>query len=867
MLRRRILASAMASVMAIGSVAVVASADETAAATTQVKTKADLEAYVKSFDSFRSDKIYDYGSISGERFLDAIEYADNVLADDKATVDDYTVAYSMIEAVYNKLAIYTAEELKALITNTTKIYNTNNICNEELGDLIYTADSFSKFEKAYDEAQSFVASSDSRIITDAYEMLEAAKDNLSALDIVSKSQFRTAIKAYEAALQKEFAYDSWRIGTVDTGWAYWGYQDQTVAYGTLYEHAASLEDAINDAYKQLDSIKTLNKTTLEDIVTAYNSCVAATTVLNGFKGDDTNRATKANVKSLLNEYHGRLVHDYATTDAEDLYKAVLATLNVTTGVTNTVYVKQAKGAYSTDMVDVTTVTNPWYVDSAEYTVNPNDTHTGTVVKDISAEISIRIDSDNGTNIYIELDDEGYATGNVYTDKKDIKTGHQKLVSKGSTVDLTEYIRVAAANVKTDVDNHLKNNVSDGDAPFTKIDPSTVNWAGEYSNGVSHTWSADTLTIGKWGSIEGASQEMDGMYTNSSDETVATYANLATAMKLAEVYLTGDKADIKASDIYGIDTTGKIADGTASGSTNEWTLVYRYLKYALSDKYDAAYGTHTRAEVVALIEDCYDLAELTGDASLFTANHNALVTARQDALDWVKASNKIASYKDNVTAVKVDSKNTYVATQVYDNLKDAYDNLMDDYNAFKYSFGEIYNKIADVKTMIEDGDLAATESLVAALEDVSYRLSIVETLKFDDGNDVEDNDAFTSDRFFQSFNRVFTNEEAYKMTFEDNSTKKVADAFKDNEAKVNASHHYLKEAYEALIAEVEKQTNPEVKLGDVNGDGLVNALDASAILKASLDGTVIDVKVGDVNADGLVNALDASAILKMGLNLA
>ena len=73
MLRRRILTSAMASVMAIGSVAVVASAEETAAATTQMKTKADLEAYVKSFDSFRSKEINDYASKSGERFLDALD--------------------------------------------------------------------------------------------------------------------------------------------------------------------------------------------------------------------------------------------------------------------------------------------------------------------------------------------------------------------------------------------------------------------------------------------------------------------------------------------------------------------------------------------------------------------------------------------------------------------------------------------------------------------------------------------------------------------------------------------------------------------------------------------------------------------------
>ena len=103
MLRRGILASAMASVMALGTVAVVANAEETAVS--NVKTKADLEAYVKSFDAFRSSDINDYGSVSGEKFLSAIEYADNVLEATDSTIDDYTVAYAMIEATYNKLSI------------------------------------------------------------------------------------------------------------------------------------------------------------------------------------------------------------------------------------------------------------------------------------------------------------------------------------------------------------------------------------------------------------------------------------------------------------------------------------------------------------------------------------------------------------------------------------------------------------------------------------------------------------------------------------------------------------------------------------------------------------------------------------------
>lgn len=845
MLRRRILASAMASVMAIGSVAVVASAEDAAVATAQVKTKADLEAYVKSFDKFREDGIYDYGSISGENFLNAIEYADNVLADDKAGVDDYTTAYAMIEAVYNKLTIYSVEELKSLIDSCTKTYNTNNINNEELGDLIYTADSFSDFFDAYDEAESVLNSSDSRIITDAYEKLEAAKNALNPLASVTKAQFRTALKNYETALQKEFAYDSWRIGTIQgsgeaTGWSLWAYDGQTVAYGTVYEHVASLEGAINDAYGELDAIKSVSKTTQDNIVSAYDSCVKATAVLNGFTADDTNRATKANVQSLLNQYHGRLVYDYATTAANDLYDAVLAKAGVIT-------VKQADGDYATKFVDSAEVTNPWYVDDGDFFINNNGgTWTNTKNKLISAEISIKIDSKNGTAVYIELDADGkYATGSVYTDKADVTTGKYKLVSKGATVDLTDYIEVAAAAVTSDTDNHLYNNVIDGDADAA----AALAYAG-------------CPIIGQWGAIAGASQEMDGSYLNSSDEIVPTYADLGLAMELAETYLTGKKELMAASDIYYIDTIDAIAADSAKGSSAEWTLVYRYLKYALADKYDASYGTHTKAEVEALIEQCYELAEKTGDAALFTYNHTKLVDARQYALDWVKAANKIKTYKDNVTPAGVGNE---VATQIYDYLKGYYDALEKDYNAFKYSFEEIYTYIADVKDMIDSEDVKATDDVMKALEDTAYYLSVVKTLVDSNGVELDDNDAFTSDRFFQGYNRVFTNEGEYdSLKLEDGSSVKIA---KSKESGPNASHYNLQKAYEALIAAVEAQKAPTVVVGDLNGDGVADQRDAAIILKKVVDGETIDIAIGDFDGDGYADQRDASAILKFVVNQA
>lgn len=836
MLRRRILASAMASVMAIGSVAVVANAETTAAATTQVKSRDDLKAYVDSLDTFFSTKIYDYGSVSGENFLNAYEYAKNVLDDTKSTVDDYTTAYAMVEAVYNKLKIYTVEELKAIVNSSKSVYETNNINNEDLGDAIYTADTFAAFEEAYEEAESVLNSADSRIITDAYEKLDAAKKGLSPLDVVTKTHFRAALKAYETALSKEFAYDAWRVGTIDTGSAYWGYQDQSVAYGTVYEHVASLKTVINDAYGEFDEIKSVNKTTQTNIVDAYKACVAATTVLNGFKADDTNRATKANVKTLLNQYNGRLVYDYKKTTAEELYEAVVKLLG-------TDKVHNRKGDKYSSNIDmkvagVAAGADAWYVVESSYTVNPNGwTWSNFVNKKNSAEISIKTDS----KFYIELTKDGYATGNVATDKTGFD--YYKLINAKSEVDLTDYIKVDAASVDHDTDNHLINNVNDGDA-------------------VTGSWYP---VIGQWGAIDGAAQTMNGSYTNSSNETVDTYADLGKAMELAELYLTGEKKDIEGNAlIEDIDTIDAISAGSAKGSSAEWTLVYRYLKYALADKYDASYGTKTKKEVNDLIDKCYELADLTGDAALFSYHHYNLVTARQDAINWVKAANKIKTYKDNVTPAECTGtiiNGSLIATQVYETLEGEYNKLLNDYNAFKYSFEQIYIEISEVKDSIDNGDLKATDALTAALENTAYYLSVVQPIDVAaDGSSIElDNDAFTSDRQFQGFNRVYTNgDNEYDLTVDSSTTVKIP---KSSANAASLSHANLTAAYEALLAAVKEQTEVKTVVGDVNGDGVVNALDAAAILKAVAAGTAIDAAAGDYNADGVVNALDASAILK------
>lgn len=864
MLRRRILASAMASVMALGSVAVVANAEETAAATTQVKTKADLEAYVKSFDSFRNSGINDYGSISGGKFIDAIEYAENVIAETKSTVDDYTVAYAMVEATYKALKIYTAEELKALIDTNKKNYESGNVYNEELGDPIFKEDGFAKFETAYEDAESVLNSSDSRIITDSYEELEAKANALSRYPVVTKAQFRTALKDYETMLQKEFKYESWRVGTMGTDWVdlkqvdnetgYWGYSGQSIAYGILYEHLASANNDINAAYEQMDEIKTLKQTSLTDIVKGYYAAVNAVAVMNAWKADDTDRASKANVQKLLDEYHSRLVFDYNRTTANDLFDAVTTVSGGDMKVLITINEGQAtKWVDLTKAADkaefdayVAEMGNAWNKFYSAYSVNPDlDGDAIKVWKLTDANLTVK----SGVQFYIPLDENGQywrvnADGTYAALTKSKPDGKYKLITKNVEVNLADYIAVDYTMIDHDTDNADENNILDGKDDL----------AGWTSEGV-----------GQWGAVQYTTNRgFNDYYTSSAGENTPVRTDLQFAVFTAEYYFNTKKDALKDSSnpIYILDTTDSLAGDSAKGSSAEWAMVYRYLRYALHDKYDTSYDLYTKKDVEKLVEDCYELAEKTGDAALFSIRHNILVDARQYALDWVKAANKDKKYKDNVSAPELNG-DPMTSTDVYNFLINYYNALEKEYEAFKYSFEEVYLKIADTKSAIDEGELQATDSLLAALESTAYYLSVAES--YEDEGVYIDNDAFTTDRYFQGFNRVFTGASdgfdiATSVTTTTGKVETTPIPKADNSA-VSKSHLNLKNAYETLVAEVKAQTEKTAVLGDVNGDGVVNALDASAILKAVVAGTEIDVKVGDYNADGTVNALDASAILK------
>lgn len=846
MLRRRIFSAAMASVMALSSVAVVAQAAET---TNQVVTKADLEELVtKTYgDSWRADDLSAYGSVSQAAMLDALEAADVILADTDADEEDYTVAYMMVKAVAARLVIHTAEELKALIAECEPIIATNNIYNEELQDQIYTADSFMALEDKLDYAQGFVTSTSSADITEAYEQLLAAKDALKKNAVVSKSMFRNILKKYDEIIDNQFAYDTWRRGSV--AWTnlnsgnFWILNNSvdSVAYGHLYQYILSTKEEVVAAYDAIDSIKGLTKTTDADIYEGFQLAQDAVATYEAWTVDDVNKATKAGLSALINQYHGQLVYDYASSDASNLFDEIVAVVTAADGdaTVETMGTDAADGSTATDdLWNTATVAEDGYGYQANAGVIYN--------KLVEAKAVIKVTSSNIKAVYIPLTDAGYYddTRSITTDKaaKVADGGKFQTISVGSKFDIATIIDITG---KVD---------SSGD-----MDPA-------YNN---TTDTSSEIVI--WGTT---------LFTSAAPTETWDYGvTLAGAMQIAEVYLYGSKDEIKdeaTNPIKNIDDTGVVAikDGVAvpNGSSKEYQLAYRYLYYALTEQYEgsvAAGCAHTRADVKGLIEDAWDLIDETGDASIFNDANVDLVEARQAAMKWVSAANTDKLYKENTPGTAANG-DAYVASDAaYHTLETAYKHLNAEYEALKYSFGEIYDKLAEVAEDIDDGKLDATDALLKAMDDTAYALSCIDAITYTSKNaEYEDNAAFDADREFLPNNRLITNTgdavNIYTITAEINDGKDHGVTTKDG---ANPTHAALATAYNALLDAIKAQAEPEVVLGDANGDGKVTAADATAVLKSIVGLATVDAAAADYNKDGVVNAADATAILKsiVGLN--
>ncbi len=315
-MKKRIIASTMASVMALsGAASALVAAADVADFNTQAVSKADLKKFMedKEITALVDGGIDNYGSISGENFQKAVDFANAVLDDADATADDATAAYLMVKAAKAALKQYTKEELQLLVAECKPKYETNNELNED--DAIYDEDDWTEFVEAYETADDCKESDDILETTDAYEELDAKK-NPKELTKKTKREIDTARNNYIKALNKEFEFQPWQRGTVSgTKTDYDGLQ---FAWGTLYAHIASAKDDLMDTYDDFTKFKGRSVTTNTEIVEAVNAMENAAKVLNGFESKFESASTKASVTGLLSKYHGQLVYTYNKTDAAKL---------------------------------------------------------------------------------------------------------------------------------------------------------------------------------------------------------------------------------------------------------------------------------------------------------------------------------------------------------------------------------------------------------------------------------------------------------------------------------------------------------------------------------------------------------------------
>ena len=113
--------------------------------------------------------------------------------------------------------------------------------------------------------------------------------------------------------------------------------------------------------------------------------------------------------------------------------------------------------------------------------------------------------------------------------------------------------------------------------------------------------------------------------------------------------------------------------------------------------------------------------------------------------------------------------------------------------------------------------------------------------------------------------TYTEEIAAKgHAWDDGVVTKEPTATKDGEMTYTCQH-----CNETKTEVIEKTGGEDVLIGDVNGDGRVNARDARLVLRYAAglaDETEIDLTAADYNGDGRINARDARAVLRAAAGL-
>lgn len=925
MLKKRILASSMASVMALASVAstaVTAFADDatTTASVTTDMAQHDaeaLKAYIEEVKKSGVD-INQYGTYSIEAFNTAMKYAE---AQTKVNdINASTVAYQMLKAVFEGLEMHTKEQLQALMDQAKPIVDNNNVWCEDLDDSRYTADSFDKLSEAYAEARSKIGKT-SKDINDAWENLDNALKSLQDKDSVSKAEFNSKFKAYDDQLKRFGAYESWRRGQVkpadgvDVG----DYKDLKVTWGALHNHINSSYNTIRTEYEKLNAVKSLpeSKTYDEDIVKAYKQIQTATNILASFVPDDVTEGVTASAKTLdklVDQYKGRILY---TTDQGQV--AVQALSDILYG--------QKIFANDSDR------TNNSATNNKEKEIKLNEDHAkkigwhlettddGTFVKLSAATYIVKVDAPfgikydptaNGWTLYaidgnnMDIKTKTDIDNKVKVDDDQYKAGwrgysfSQTEAKKG--IDLTKYVDIPSVYVdayasKSDKYTgftNLNTTTSFANATVEKAlpkygpDNEDRNYYQDSQFGTDSNVVNPTLLPSDKTMLDSCTYDNEREIANSQLLTKAQLygvaPNILEALELWNVYRKESSVVRNKDNDDNFDARKEVLGqaGTAVDdgrytlpndaslvsvkdnriSIEEYELAYRYIKYALSDAFD---GDNKNNNTYKQLNE--DQIERSYD--IFDKTKDAeLFTAGHSLL-----GEKREASVELVRAAIPAGRYTYQLandeqTDFYDALKDAIDKLQGEYDNFAYSYGDVYDLIAKGAKALDDGNANVNAALVSNL---AKSLAYIQTLIDSDGDEVELENSPFSDNGSNliRYHRVFTYDgdgTASLRRPDDPDLKLARTKGKNGEAQgVNYTHYNLTQAYKALEAALNAEAPAvTVKLGDVNNDGKILANDAVLILKkdAGVETFTEDqAKAADVNKDDKVNVLDAVAILK------
>ena len=892
MLKRRIFAASLASVLALSSFSVSAfAADEK---TTAYASKSDLSKLVEEMKTFDEEESDQYGSNAVVNFEKVLEYADAVANDDDASKDEIAVAYTMLQAAKDKLTPRTLNELASLVESCTKVYKTENINNEELDDEIYKETFWDDFESAYDAANDAVEDEedDTATITDLYDELETAYDDLLENENknVTKADFQKAMKDLTKALEKEYDYSSWERGTVkDTGSKY---DKETYAWGTLFYHVASAFDGIKAQYDEMNNIKSMNKTYNSEICDAYDDCVLAAKLLNNFTvNKKSTYSNEKDVLKLINDKYEENIQDMFGWGvvATDIETIVAAESNAFNGITKTTAsdiegeLKTLAGGKKSLDLEVKT---GFYMCS--YKEDPAKDEVKTIYKTGTVDANKYKSIADATTVQSAIKTAVTTTAQESDEAAECYNVPSTTLTEDLVEDILDGTVTAASGASFD------KSPSDEDAAFAalkKVIDDAFNTEYSKYNFVFKSYATDdTYTVSivdtdaldlfvnnytdmkvekdansKW--INGAGKQItvwDGTYENltasnfkdgkgmgGSDKLTATY-NGEGELTSAGVMDSNDRAatNVKLETIGGI-----LFSGTTSTTADKYTGLASSdaRKAAIAEIYDAGksitfsadgkaprngewnvLGQYLDVALQEYFEEADETVKLSELVKLKDKSYDAVDAVGESAV-FAASVDEVVDYRKAAIALINDCNKNKVkevasgSGSVYKNLKDALDKLDKTVAAFEISFDDVTKLIADVTESVDKGE--ASESMLASAKDLALKLALMEDIKpKSDSNDPLENLAILDGEYL-GYNRVYTATGETKIRVYDDDGKVVDyEIAKSGADKPNRDHYNLYEAYKSLKSAYDALTSPTTTKGDVTENGTIDIDDAQAILK-------------------------------------